>query len=108
MSRLDVVTDQHCAEMLSALLNQRTQFECLIGTIDVELLERAVKCLRAQLAPPGRVSLTLETSQPVFEALEQMVATGLFGRNVCEAAEQLMRERLREVEGRFDADGSHR
>lgn len=42
-------------------------------------------------------TLTIETSEAVAVSLNELVATGLFGATVEECAEQLLRERLREV-----------
>lgn len=42
-------------------------------------------------------TLKLSTTPQTLAALDELVATGLFGKTRTEAAEQLLRERLREL-----------
>lgn len=42
------------------------------------------------------VTLTISTTPPVYEYLEQLVATGLFGKNPAEAAERLIADSLKQ------------
>lgn len=43
------------------------------------------------------VSIELRTTNQVVDALDKLVETGYFGRTRAEAAEQLLREKLREL-----------
>lgn len=43
-------------------------------------------------------TLTLETTKAVFDLLMRLVSTGFYGETVEAAAEQLLRERLRQIE----------
>ena len=44
------------------------------------------------------VKLQLSTTAQVVEALEALARTGKFGKNASEAAEELLRAKLREIE----------
>ncbi len=44
------------------------------------------------------VKLQLSTTPQVVRALEQLANTGKFGKNASEAAEELLRTKLREIE----------
>jgi hypothetical protein len=50
------------------------------------------------MTEPGdeRRVLLIETSAEVIEWLEALLATGLYGKNIAEVAEELMRRTLRE------------
>lgn len=56
------------------------------------------------------VKLHLSTTPQVARMLEALAKTGRFGKNASEAAEELMRAKLREVEleGWLDAPPRHR
>ena len=47
---------------------------------------------------PPVAKIVLDTTEPVRDMLEQLVKTGLFGVTVEACAEELLRERLREIE----------
>ncbi len=98
---------ENAREMLNELRTKRSELEMVIGTLGVELIERAVATHLDAQAPKGRVALILETSIPVAKALAKLVATGMFGQTPAEAAEQLLRERLRqdEIAVHWDLDG---
>lgn len=45
------------------------------------------------------VTITVSTTPPVHDYLEQLVATGLFGKNPAEAAERLISEGIKQQLG---------
>lgn len=93
-------TMRQCTELLAVLQSQRSQFEMLIGSTDVDLLAQAVVRLaeaHRDHPPPGRVRITIETSGQVMTRLEDLAETGLYGNGVAGVAEQLMREALRDT-----------
>ena len=47
--------------------------------------------------PVATVKLELSTTQVVIDLLGRLVASGLFGKNIAEAAERILGERLRSL-----------
>jgi hypothetical protein len=50
--------------------------------------------------PPNQietVTMKIATTKPVMTHLQRLVSTGLFGKSPAEAAEQLIRERIRDI-----------
>ncbi|HKH44910.1 MAG TPA: hypothetical protein VKM72_09645 [Thermoanaerobaculia bacterium] len=52
--------------------------------------------------PTRTVTFTVSTTPTVRGYLEALVERGLYGKNVAEAAERLLSEKLREIEGMQD------
>lgn len=52
--------------------------------------------------PTRTVTFTISTTPTVRAYLEAIVERGLYGKNVAEAAERLISEKLREFEGTSD------
>lgn len=55
--------------------------------------------------PTRTVTFTVSTTPTVRAYLEALVERGLYGKNVAEAAERLIAEKLRELEGIPDYAG---
>lgn len=49
--------------------------------------------------------LRISTTPRVIELLEELVATGLYGKNPAEAADRLLTEKLREIILKSDSHG---
>lgn len=61
-------------------------------------LRRCLACAKA-VADTRRVAVvSVETTAEVEDALARLVTTGLFGRTVASVAEELLRDKLRQIE----------